>query len=91
MESQDNESVVCSILPPKRGGRLRKKSSKYCNTELYTTAVRKRKPRVGREMIRDQDMDNEGLGGNFEDNEVLSAADKDNPYSIDNDNGAVQK
>lgn len=91
MESQDNDNVVRSTLPPRRGDRHREKSSKYCNTEFYTSTVQKRKQRARKERKSDQEMSNDGEEETREVQIVLSAAVEEYPNPIDNDGGAVQE
>lgn len=91
MESQVDENVVRSTLPPRRGDRHRERSSKYSNTEFYTSTVQKRKQRARKVRSRDQEMSN-GSEEEARDAEVvLRAVDEADPYAIDNDRGALQE
>ena len=90
-ESEVNDYVVRSTPLPRRGGRQRERSSKYCDAEFYTPAVRRKKQVARKETDRDQGMINHSEVETREVEIVLSADEEDGAYSIGNQEGELQQ
>ena len=90
-ESQENDCVVRGTAPPRRGERQRGKSSKYCDTQFYTSPVRKKQKIARKETARVQGESSHSQVETRQNERVLSAPEEDDPYSMDNRAERVQQ